>query len=309
MSFTRLRGLGVVTFTMNDISVIGSDGWSYNIKAAFQRELATELAHPPITDAHTIVGMMIGITDNDYRTRHGVMGTMLSDFGAFANSGAFQAHFNPLSDQWFAAQVGGASTLPVITSFTATPSTITKGQVSYLDWSVSGPITSVSIDRGIGVVQNNTRHGVVPDVTTTYTLTARGPGGTSTRSVTVTVQAQTAGGGTGSGSSCVGHGESGGISAVCCAGLTRWTYDANSGNAFSGIQCWDAPCAAEGQWAGPGGVGNYCCPPLVNVNGKCAPAPAGSNGGGGFSLGGSSGMLVIAGIGLIALMMMKRSSA
>lgn len=188
---SKLSGLGAITFTMDDTTVHGSDGWSFNVKAAFDAELRTELAHPPITAAHTIVGMMIGITDANFRTVHGTPGNVLSDFGAFANTGAFQAHFNPLSDAWYSALVGSASVPPVVSSFTATPEAIFKGQVAYLDWAVSGQVSSVSIDQGIGPVQISGRRGVIPNVTTTYKLTARGIGGTSYASETVTVNAST----------------------------------------------------------------------------------------------------------------------
>jgi hypothetical protein len=167
------------------------------VKAAFDRELTTELQHPPISAAHTIVGMMIGIVDDNFRTVHGTPGSVVSDFGAFANSGAFQAHFNPLSDAWYTALVGTSLTPPVIAGFTATPASITPGQVSYLDWLVLGQVTSVSIDNGIGPVQASSRRGIMPTQTTTYTLTARGIGVTVTKSVTVTVgTATTSGNGT-----------------------------------------------------------------------------------------------------------------
>lgn len=199
---SKLGGVGAITFTMDDTSVHGSDGWSFNVKNAFNAELTTELAHPPITDAHSIVSMMIGITDDNFRTAHGVPGNVLSDFGAFANSGSFQAHFNPLSDSWYSALVGVSSTAPVITSFVAIPSPIVKGQVSYLDWQVSGQVSGVSIDQGIGPVQISGRRGVIPTATTTYKLTARGIGGTSYATATVAVNAASTGtdtGGTGTG--------------------------------------------------------------------------------------------------------------
>jgi peptidoglycan-associated lipoprotein len=48
-------------------------------------------------------------------------------------------------------------------------------------------VTSVSINQGIGTVQNNGNRSVSPANSTTYTLTATGPGGTSTGEATVTV--------------------------------------------------------------------------------------------------------------------------
>ena len=66
----------------------------------------------------------------------------------------------------------------------------------------------------------------------------------------------------------------------CCTGLKSWNYNANSGQLYDGFACWSAQCATLGQWAGPAGIGNYCCPPLVNVAGKCANAVPGGSGSG-----------------------------
>ncbi len=67
---------------------------------------------------------------------------------------------------------------------------------------------------------------------------------------------------------CVGHGEIA-QTGVCCESLVPWAYDANTGQAYEGFGCWNAPCAQAGQWAGPGGIGNRCCEGLTNVAGKC----------------------------------------
>jgi hypothetical protein len=80
-------------------------------------------------------------------------------------------------------------TLPVITSFTATPSTIVAGGSSLLQWNIRGNLTSVSIDPEVGVPSNFQQTAeVTPTENTTYTLTATSDNGTVTRSVTVTVQ-------------------------------------------------------------------------------------------------------------------------
>ena len=76
---------------------------------------------------------------------------------------------------------------PSISAFTAEPTSIQRGQASTLRWQVSGNVSSVSIDQGIGTVQNTGNRRVTPDNSTTYTLTATGPGGTSTASATVNV--------------------------------------------------------------------------------------------------------------------------
>lgn len=77
---------------------------------------------------------------------------------------------------------------PTITSFTATPSSISAGQSSTLSWSVAGA-TTISIDNGVGSVTSLTTKAVSPAQTTTYTLTATNSGGSATARVTVTIRA------------------------------------------------------------------------------------------------------------------------
>ncbi len=79
------------------------------------------------------------------------------------------------------------ATLPVISSFTASPSSITAGSSSTLSWSSTGA-TSLSINQGVGTVTGTSRT-VSPTVTTTYTLTATNSAGTTVASTTVTVTA------------------------------------------------------------------------------------------------------------------------
>lgn len=76
--------------------------------------------------------------------------------------------------------------LPVITSFFASPSLITNGQSSTLNWTTTGTTTLI-IDSGVGQVAYNSVV-VSPSVTTTYTLTAyNAAGATVTAQTTVTV--------------------------------------------------------------------------------------------------------------------------
>ncbi len=79
-----------------------------------------------------------------------------------------------------------AQRAPVISSFTAEPTTVEPGQSSTLRWSISGA-TDMSIDHGVGAVQSNGQRQVFPRTSTSYTLMARGPGGMDSRSVTVEV--------------------------------------------------------------------------------------------------------------------------
>ncbi len=78
---------------------------------------------------------------------------------------------------------------PTIAQFTAEPSSIQRGQSSTLRWEVSGNVTNVSVDNGVGTVQATGNRRVSPSDSTTYTLTASGPGGTRTSTATVTVSA------------------------------------------------------------------------------------------------------------------------
>jgi hypothetical protein len=60
---------------------------------------------------------------------------------------------------------------PIISYFTATPSTINLGEKSTLSWKVDN-CTSVEIDVGIGKVEARGSIEVSPSETTTYTLRA-----------------------------------------------------------------------------------------------------------------------------------------
>jgi hypothetical protein len=74
---------------------------------------------------------------------------------------------------------------PVI-SFSASPSTVTRGNASTLVWAVADA-TSVVIDNGVGAQPPNGALDVRPTETTTYLLTATGPGGVRLAQTTVTV--------------------------------------------------------------------------------------------------------------------------
>ena len=78
---------------------------------------------------------------------------------------------------------------PTVAQFTAEPTSIQRGQTSTLRWEVTGNVTSVSINQGVGTVQSTGSSRVSPSDSTTYTLTATGPGGSATQSATVNVSA------------------------------------------------------------------------------------------------------------------------
>jgi len=76
--------------------------------------------------------------------------------------------------------------LPVINSFTASPSSISLGGSATLSWSVSNA-TSVTIDNGVGAVGSSGSSIVLPAVTTTFTLTASNAAGSDTATTLVIV--------------------------------------------------------------------------------------------------------------------------
>ena len=81
---------------------------------------------------------------------------------------------------------GVVASPPVINYFTASPTTVDAGQPSVLNWNVTGA-TSVSIP-GLGTVPLAASPIVLPEATTTYTLTATNSAGSVTATATVTVR-------------------------------------------------------------------------------------------------------------------------
>jgi hypothetical protein len=79
--------------------------------------------------------------------------------------------------------------LPSISSFTASPTSIAPGAVSTLSWTTSGA-TTITITPGTFASTSATGStGVNPEVTTTYVLTATNAAGSVTATATVTVTA------------------------------------------------------------------------------------------------------------------------
>lgn len=74
----------------------------------------------------------------------------------------------------------------VISSFTAEPSSILRGESSTLKWSVANA-TEVTIDNGIGRVDATGSREVSPSGSTTYRMTAKGDGGDAISAATVAV--------------------------------------------------------------------------------------------------------------------------
>ena len=81
--------------------------------------------------------------------------------------------------------IANAGAIPVITSFTATPGTITNGATSTLEWQVRGADSIVI--SGLGAVATSGTTNVTPSFSTTYTLTASNAFGIVASNATVTV--------------------------------------------------------------------------------------------------------------------------
>ncbi len=71
-------------------------------------------------------------------------------------------------------------------SISADPNTVNAGEATILTWQTADAHT-VSITPDVGEVEASGSVSVVPNLTTTYTLTATGPGGTTSAAVEVTV--------------------------------------------------------------------------------------------------------------------------
>jgi peptidoglycan-associated lipoprotein len=74
---------------------------------------------------------------------------------------------------------------PTLT-FSASPSTIERGQSSMLSWSTTNA-TSVTISGGVGTVEASGNRNVSPSSSTTYQARAAGPGGSASAETRITV--------------------------------------------------------------------------------------------------------------------------
>ena len=89
----------------------------------------------------------------------------------------------------------GCAGAPIISTFVASPSSITAGQSTTLSWGgvtngLSGPLVmSVTLEPGFGEVGSPGSRVLKPQQTTTYTLKGTGCGGTTQKQLTVTVNA------------------------------------------------------------------------------------------------------------------------
>lgn len=75
---------------------------------------------------------------------------------------------------------------PAISSFTAEPSSVQRGQAVTLRWNVANA-DNITIEPGIGTVAASGSRQVYPNESTTYTLRASGPGGSTSATARVSV--------------------------------------------------------------------------------------------------------------------------
>ena len=154
--------------------------WGENLAAGF-------------SDAQAVLNAFATACDPDaagnctYAHRSNMLGTGYRAIGiARAAGGAYGWYWTTDFGGYVEQSILPNSSGPTITSFTATPSSVTAGQSTTLSWSVSGA-SSITIDNGVGDVSTLTSKTVFPSQTTTYTVTATNSGGSSLSRVTVTV--------------------------------------------------------------------------------------------------------------------------
>ncbi len=125
----------------------------------------------------------VSINGKDWEYTTGLAGSL----GATGGSALSRTAYVVLDDLGNGMQMKLLPGNPVVTTFTASALTVFLGESSTLSWEVDNA-TGVSINGGIGVVDNPSGSVVVsPAVTTTYTMTASNGNGSSFAEVTVTV--------------------------------------------------------------------------------------------------------------------------
>ena len=124
---------------------------------------------------------------------NGLIGTVLLPAGS--SPGAIAVNSANGRVYVIASTPSGADLLVIavvanVTSFSASPSSVSQGKSSTLSWTTTNT-TLVSISGVAGLQPANGSISVSPATTTTYTLTATGPGGVATATTTVTVTVNT----------------------------------------------------------------------------------------------------------------------
>jgi len=90
-----------MNFSYSNGNVSASNGWSYSIRGAFDYQYQNQPQYKTIADGYRyLANMAIGIADDDYRAKYGVMpGTNLSEFGQWID-GNRQAVYSE-AQGWF----------------------------------------------------------------------------------------------------------------------------------------------------------------------------------------------------------------
>ena len=129
-----------------------------------------------------IAGFNSSATTSFYRDR----GTYTISLGMYNFPGSTAFNTNPMG---MAVTIDAPPPPPApSTSISVSPSSICRGGVAGISWSVSGLASSISINQGVGSVGTSGTIYVSPTSSTTYTITASGEGGTSSSSTTLTVR-------------------------------------------------------------------------------------------------------------------------
>ena len=129
-----------------------------------------------------IAGFNSSATTSFYRDR----GTYTISLGMYNFPGSTAFNTNPMG---MAVTIDAPPPPPAPSvSFSVSPTAICRGGTSSLSWSVSGVVSSVSIDQGIGSVGTSGSTTVGPDSSRVYTITASGEGGSTSRSVSLTIR-------------------------------------------------------------------------------------------------------------------------
>jgi RHS repeat-associated protein len=81
----------------------------------------------------------------------------------------------------------GPASAPEITSFSAEPLSIQRGESATITWQTTNA-DSCKIEPGVGAVDSSGSHSVTPTATTTYTLTAEGTGDPASAAVTLAIE-------------------------------------------------------------------------------------------------------------------------
>jgi hypothetical protein len=210
-----ISGIGAVSATTGTQIVSPAATTSYILTAANGFGSATASATITVPSSTTGVPVIANFTANPTTIAYGQSSTLqwnitgassvsiTPNIGVVSSSGTQAVSVSPAASTTYiltATNSAGSATasttvtvtsttisLPVISSFTANPGTITAGQTSNLTWSITGA-TSISISPGIGVPPSNFGQQVTPPTTTTYSITATNSSGSATASTTVIVR-------------------------------------------------------------------------------------------------------------------------